>query len=133
MGVRAFGILRGIFRYLERLTSHSANFRLLKELRTWFYSRIEPLAPAGLQDERGGDLLSRALVDIDSLDNFYVRALAPPLAGAVVLAGMVLFLAQFGRQLAGGLLLFWVLEGAFLPLVIRRLSRNPGAALIAEK
>ena len=50
VGVRFFGISRGVFRYLERLTSHSVNFRLLARLRVWLYRKIEPLAPAKLQD-----------------------------------------------------------------------------------
>src|SRR5262249_44828743 len=38
-------IARGIFRYLERLVSHKATFRLLANLRVWFYSALEPLLP----------------------------------------------------------------------------------------
>jgi ATP-binding cassette, subfamily C, bacterial CydCD len=37
VGVRFFGITRGVFRYLERLVSHSVNFRLLSRLRVAIY------------------------------------------------------------------------------------------------
>ncbi|MFC2063967.1 thiol reductant ABC exporter subunit CydC, partial [Chloroflexota bacterium] len=47
VGVRFFGISRGFFRYLERLTSHQTTFRLLSRIRTWFYTSLEPLVPAG--------------------------------------------------------------------------------------
>jgi ATP-binding cassette subfamily C protein CydC len=50
VGVRFFGIGRAVFRYLERLVSHSVNFRLLAGLRVWFYAHLEPLAPARLQE-----------------------------------------------------------------------------------
>ncbi|HZW02929.1 MAG TPA: hypothetical protein VFF68_03310, partial [Anaerolineaceae bacterium] len=33
VGVRFFGLSRAVFRYLERLVSHSVNFRLLARLR----------------------------------------------------------------------------------------------------
>ena len=33
VGVRFFGIARGVFRYLERLVSHETTFRLLAHLR----------------------------------------------------------------------------------------------------
>src|SRR5512146_2160770 len=56
VGVRFFGISRGLFRYLERLASHSINLRLSGRLRLWFYHRLEPLAPAALQDAHSGDL-----------------------------------------------------------------------------
>ena len=57
VGVRFFGIARGVFRYLERLVSHSVNFRLLAQLRAWFFQKMEPLAPARLQGYQSGDLL----------------------------------------------------------------------------
>ena len=45
--VRAFGISRGVFRYLERLAAHDAAFRVLGELRGTVYARLATLAPAG--------------------------------------------------------------------------------------
>ena len=46
IGVRFFGITRALYRYLERCVSHYITFRLLAELRVWFYKALEPLAPA---------------------------------------------------------------------------------------
>ena len=59
VGVRFFGIARGVFRYLERYVSHDVTFHLLARLRVWFYRSLEPLAPARLWQYRSGDLLSR--------------------------------------------------------------------------
>src|SRR5690606_22279390 len=78
VGVRFFGITRGVFRYLERLVAHQTTFRLLARLRVWFYERLEPLAPARLAAYHSGDLLSRISADVDTLEDFYLRALAPP-------------------------------------------------------
>ena len=64
VGVRFFGISRGVFRYLERLASHSLTFRVLARLRVWFYQTIEPLAPARLISSRSGDLLNRIMSDV---------------------------------------------------------------------
>ena len=64
VGVRFFGIARGVFRYLERVVSHQTTFRLLSRLRVWFYERVEPLAPARLEQYHSGDLLSRIGADI---------------------------------------------------------------------
>ena len=41
VGVRFFGLARGVFRYLERTASHSVNLRLLTALRLWFYQDRE--------------------------------------------------------------------------------------------
>ena len=40
VGVRFFGIARGVFRYLERLVSHETTFKLLAHLRVEFYKAI---------------------------------------------------------------------------------------------
>ncbi|GAP11311.1 thiol reductant ABC exporter, CydC subunit [Bellilinea caldifistulae] len=108
VGVRFFGISRAVLRYLERLVSHSVNFRLLAQLRVWFYRRLEPLVPARLQDYRSGDVLQRAIGDIETLENFYVRVIAPPLSAILVTVGMGWFVGlvdwRLGMVLAGGLL-----------------------------
>jgi ATP-binding cassette, subfamily C, bacterial CydC len=133
VGVRFFGITRGLFRYLERLLSHSVNFRLLAELRGWFYQALEPLAPARLEQYQSGDLLGRAVGDIETLENFYVRAAAPTLTAGVVTVGMGLFTAQFdlrlGLVLAGGLLI----SGLALPVLANRLGQRPGRRWVQER
>jgi thiol reductant ABC exporter CydC subunit len=130
VGVRFFGISRGLFRYLERLVSHDVTFRLLARWRVWFYQALEPLAPARLQHYHSGDLLSRVIRDIGSLENFYVRTINPPLVALLVSAAVLLFLAGFGAPLAWGLLVFLLLAGISLPLLIIVLSRRLGPGII---
>lgn len=96
VGVRFFGLSRGLFRYAERLCSHAVTFRLLARLRVWFFRRLEPLVPARLGGLHSGDLLARAVGDVESLEGFYVRALAPPLVAAAVAAGLGAGLARIG-------------------------------------
>ena len=121
VGVRFFGISRGVFRYLERLVSHSLNLRLTARLRVDFYRRIEPGAPVNLQTRRSGDLLGRAMGDLETLENFYVRALAPVVVALVVTVGMSLilggYLPEIGLIMAAGLLVngFLLLVGMFAP------------------
>ena len=71
VAVRFFGIGRPVVRYLERLDSHDLALRVLGRVRTRFYERIEPLAPAQLAAYRAGDLLSRMVADVDALQNLY--------------------------------------------------------------
>ncbi len=84
VGVRAFGISRGVFRYLERLVSHGLTFQALADLRVWVYARLEPLAPAGLERHHSGDLLSRLMADVDALQMLFGRVLTPPLVALLV-------------------------------------------------
>ena len=133
VGVRFFGLTRGGFRYLERYVSHSVNFRLLARLRVWFYQAIEPLAPARLIDQRSGDLLAGAIADIETLQDFYVRVIAPPAVAALIALLMAAFLSAFHPALAA-VLLGWVVVGAVgLPLLMRALSRGPGPRVVAGR
>ncbi|GAP15217.1 hypothetical protein LARV_02999, partial [Longilinea arvoryzae] len=133
VGVRFFGISRGVFRYLERLSSHSVNFRLLSRLRICFYRSIEPLAPARLTQYQSGDLLQRAVGDIDVLENFYVRIIAPPLAAALVTLGVSWLLGGWSLQLSGVLVGGLLLGGVGVPWISHTLSRDPGQQLVRAR
>jgi len=108
VGVRFFGLARPLARYLERLASHDVALRSLGRARAQVYEAVEPLAPAQLEDTRRGDLLSRFVGDVDSLQNLYLRGLEPPLvaviAGTASVALAALFLPAAGLVLALGLL-----------------------------
>jgi ATP-binding cassette subfamily C protein CydCD len=130
VGVRFFGLSRGVFRYLERLVSHDVTFRLLAQWRVWFYQALEPLAPSSLMRYHSGDLLTRVIRDIGSLESFYVRTVAPPLVAVLVSVTATLFLIGFGAELAWGLMSFLILAGIGLPLLILILSRRMGPQII---
>ncbi len=127
VGVRFFGIARGIFRYLERLVSHDTTFRLLAHLRVRFYEAIEPL---NLSDFRSGDLLSRVVDDIESLQNLYLRAIAPPLVALLVAAAMTLLFAAFDPLVALIALAFMLAAGISAPLLAGWGGRRVGRALV---
>jgi ATP-binding cassette subfamily C protein CydCD len=133
VGVRFFGITRGVFRYLERLVSHNVTFRLLARLRAWFYEKLEPLAPARLMEFRAGDLLTRIISDVGALENFYVRVVSPPLTALLVGLFTSLFLASHDPALGLTLAGFFLLEGFLLPLLAQTLSRRPGADLVTRR
>jgi ATP-binding cassette, subfamily C, bacterial CydC len=133
VGVRFFGIARGVFRYLERLASHTVSFRLLARLRVWFYSALEPLAPARLMTFGSGDLLSRIVGDVNTLENFYVRIISPPMVAIIVTAGMGLFLASYDPVLGWALIAFLLLLGLIVPIVTRAVSRNPGREWVLNR
>lgn len=127
VAVRFFGLARPLARYLERLASHDLAFRVLAGLRVRFYRRIEPLAPAGLEQYRRGDLVSRMVGDVDTLQALYLRGLGPPvvalLAGAVAVGAAWVMLPAAALVLAIGL----VTVGTGVPFAARLLAREAGA------
>ena len=131
VGVRFFGIARGVFRYLERLVSHDVNFRLLARLRVWFYKSLEPLAPARLMHYRSGDILSRIVADIETLEHLYVRVVAPPIVAVLVGILMWFFMWRYDLWLAITTLISMALAGVGVPLLTRALSREPGRRLVS--
>lgn len=133
VGVRFFGITRGVFRYLERLVSHNVTFQLLARLRVWFYEKLEPLAPARLLEYKSGDLLARVIGDVEALENFYVRVIAPSLTAVFIGLGVALFFAAFFPPAALLILIFFVLLGLLLPLLSQVISRAPGKQLVIQR
>ncbi|MEU9333024.1 thiol reductant ABC exporter subunit CydD [Streptomyces sp. NPDC048290] len=121
---RTFGIGRAVFRYAERLVSHDAVLRMLADTRVAVYRRLERLAPAGLRRTRRGDLLSRLVSDVDTLQDYWLRWLLPAGAAVTVSAASVGFTAwllpEAGAVLAVGLLL----AGAGVPLITGAVSRR---------
>ncbi|MFH8888364.1 thiol reductant ABC exporter subunit CydD [Streptomyces sp. NPDC017949] len=121
---RAFGLGRAVFRYAERLVSHDAVLRMLSDLRVSVYSRLELIAPAGLREQRRGDLLSRLVADADALQDYWLRWLLPVGTAVLVGTGSVAFTAwllpEAGAVLAVGLLA----AGVVVPLISGACARR---------
>ncbi|MFF0342062.1 thiol reductant ABC exporter subunit CydC [Kribbella sp. NPDC004875] len=93
VAVRAFGVGRGVFRYVERLVGHDAAYRVLGETRARITGRLEKIAPAGLTSQRKGDLLARLVLDVDAVLDLWLRVLLPVAVAAVTAAATVALLA----------------------------------------
>jgi ATP-binding cassette, subfamily C, bacterial CydC len=132
VAVRFFGLGRPILRYCERLVSHDLAFRVLTRVRGYAYERIEPLAPAGLESYRRGDLLSRFVADVDSLQNLHLRGVGPPLvalaAAAISVGTTAAFLPAAALVLAVGLLAGATLVPAAAAILGRRAAGRQAAA-----
>ena len=133
VGVRFFGVSRGFFRYLERVVGHDAAFRVLTDVRVQVYEQLERLAPAGVPAFRSGDLLSRLVADVDTVQELYLRVIPPFCVAAVVGAGAVGLVGWLvpaaGVALATGL----VLAGLVVPLLAAAVGRRADRALAGDR
>ncbi len=129
IGVRLFAIGRTLARYAERIVTHDVTFRILQSLRGWFYSHLEPLAPARLMMFRSADVLNRIMADIDALDNLYLRVLSPSLVALVTSLLVVTFLWIFDPLIALVVAMFLVIAGFGVPAVVLRLAGSCGHEL----
>ena len=128
-GVRFFSLVRIGARYGERVVTHEATFKLLADLRLWFYKRLVPLAPAHLANYKSGDLLNRLVGDIDALDNLYIRILLPVAVFGVVALTVLFYLSWFSLQIAVISVGLLVAAAVLVPLVSGWLARGCSRAL----
>ena len=117
VGVRFFGISRGVFRYLERLVSHSINLKFLADIRLWFYHVLEQLLPSQQIHYQKGDLFARITADIETLEDLYIRIISPPITAILITFFVTLFMGRINAQfipiiltgmVMGGLLMFFI-------------------------
>ncbi|TAM12987.1 MAG: thiol reductant ABC exporter subunit CydC [Nevskiaceae bacterium] len=128
--IRGLAIVRSVGRYGERLVTHEATLRLLTRLRSWFYTQLEPLAPARLQHYHSGDLLSRMRADIDTLEHFYLQVVVPCAAAVLCALVMTAYLLHLNITVALALLAGLLLVGVALPLAAGRLGAAAGTQAV---
>lgn len=122
VAVRFFGISRAALRYAERYTAHDITLRILSKLRVLVYQAIEPLLPRGVGRFSQGQLFGRLTEDIDTLQFFYLRAIAAPLTAGLVLVGSSLWLWRFSPPAAIVLAVMLLIGGVLIPYAIKRRS-----------
>ena len=129
VGVRFFGISRGVFRYLERLVSHAVNFKILTGLRVWFFEKYEQAFPIeGIPMEQG-DLVNRALDDIDTLENLYVRIIAPAVAALILAVVTSLVIGSFYGPLGWILFFGLTISGLLIPVLTNIIVNRRGTEI----
>lgn len=133
--IRMLALVRTVGRYLERLATHEAGFRVLAQLRVWFFRQVAPLAPAGLEHYTAGDVAGRLRNDIDALESLYLRIILPLATGGIGMLLAALYVAWWNRPAAVALLIALSGAGLLLPILARSLALHPGrraAALAGE-
>lgn len=84
VGVRAFGISRAVFSYMERLAGHDAVLRILSKMRIKLYHILEPQALFIKSRFKMGDMLGVLAEDIEQLQYIYLRTIFPTIAAFVL-------------------------------------------------
>jgi thiol reductant ABC exporter CydC subunit len=131
VGVQFFALSRGLCRYFERLVGHDAAFRVMSSLRVNVYERLERLAPLGLPAFRSGELLSRLVQDVDSLQDLLLRVVPPFAIALLVGAGTVALMWWMLPAAALILLVALLLAGVLVPWLTGTLAAR-GEALQAR-
>ncbi|UKA30054.1 heme ABC transporter ATP-binding protein/permease CydC [Photobacterium damselae] len=132
-GVRGFSMARTAGRWGERVVSHNATFKLLADLRIFFFRKLTPLIPGRQTNLRDADLLNRLVADVDAMDHVYLRLVSPLIVGVLSLVAVMVFLSWFDLTIGltlGAILLALML---LLPVIFYRLGKRNGEALTYSK
>ncbi|OXM48066.1 thiol reductant ABC exporter subunit CydD [Amycolatopsis alba] len=130
VGVRTFGLGRAGLRYLERLVTHDAAFRIAGSLRVRLWESLVRLGPA--RALRAGEEQRRLVGDTDTVRDLLPRVITPLIVVALVAAGAVAVQAAVLPE-AGLALAAAVLVSAFAPLLALRAERRATSALAAGR
>lgn len=133
VAVRFFGISRAVLRYAERYISHDVTFRILSNLRLWYYDQMEKLSYVSLQKLGMGRVFKHIIEDVDVLKYFYLRALTVPAQALFVWVLVSVFLCFFSWKLAFALSAFFVLGGLVFPYMLRMLLAGKRTDLSAHR
>ncbi|NOH53117.1 cysteine/glutathione ABC transporter ATP-binding protein/permease CydC [Vibrio coralliilyticus] len=131
--VRGFAMGRTAGRWGERVVSHNATFKLLTDLRIFFFSKLAPLIPGRVSNLRDADLLNRLVADIDAMDHVYLRLVSPMVVGTLGILGLTTLICWFDMEL--GLTLGAILMALLLiwPVLFYKLGKTNGAELTQNK
>ncbi|WP_035040895.1 ABC transporter ATP-binding protein [Catonella morbi] len=82
--VLAMVVSMAVLNYLDIYVAHDVAYRILTALRGISYEKIANLAPAGLEGEKSGDIMSVVLEDVEILEWFYAHSLIQIFVAAVL-------------------------------------------------
>ena len=135
VAVRALGISRGVFRYLERLSTHDTALRGMTSARTRLYERLASGNRAAAVTLRRGDLMARAGSDVDVLGDVVIRAVVPICVSVIMMVAAVALLAFISTGAAAILFVALLIAGVLAPVLAARaaaLAETEGANARAE-
>ncbi|MCF3941068.1 thiol reductant ABC exporter subunit CydC [Gordonia tangerina] len=118
--VRALGISRGVFRYLERLATHDLALGAMATARERVYRTLAAGSPAYSVSLRRSDLLGRTGDDIDEIGNALIRGVIPIAVGAVTSVAAVAIMASVSWWAAGVLAVAMIVSGLLAPALAAR-------------
>lgn len=122
VGVRAFGIFRAVFRYVERLAGHDAVLRILADQRVKLYQILEPQALFLRSRMQTGDVLGALAEDVERLQDIYLRTVFPAVTALMMYGGAVVVFGSVDLGFALWMGLYMLFLVAVLPAISLRVT-----------
>lgn len=120
------GIMRGPLRYAEQACNHYIAFKLLARIRHKVFASLRRLAPAKLEGEKKGNLISIITSDIELLEVFYAHTISPVMIAFIISLIMGIFIGLKNVYLGMTAAFFYILVGVIIPVINSRLGQDTG-------
>lgn len=121
-----FAVIRGILRYAEQACNHYIAFKLLASIRHKVFASLRRLAPAKLDGNDKGNLISIITSDIELLEVFYAHTISPIAIAIITSVFMCVFFCIIHPVLVEVALVFYLLIGFVVPVLNSRRGREKG-------
>ncbi|WP_145333622.1 thiol reductant ABC exporter subunit CydC [Paenibacillus xylanexedens] len=122
VGVRAFGIFRAVFRYVERLAGHDAVLRVLADQRVKLYRILEPQALFLRSRMQTGDVLGALADDVERLQDIYLRTVFPAVTALVIYGAAVLAFGSVDPMFALCMALYMLFIVVAIPAISLKMT-----------
>lgn len=120
------GVMRGPLRYAEQACNHYIAFKLLARIRHMVFKALRKLAPAKLEGEKKGNLVSIITSDIELLEVFYAHTISPIMIAFIVSLLMSIFIGMKSAVLGIIAAVFYVIVGVVIPIINSKLGQATG-------
>lgn len=131
--VRALGISRGVFRWIDRMATHDVALRGVVRLRTNLFTALAGSPADTLARLRRGELLARLGDDAQELGDHVIRAVVPGIVAVVMAVIALLIVAPISLVAAIAMLVALLLAGLLAPWAAYRAARATESAVIEHR
>lgn len=133
VAVRALGISRGVFRWVDRMTTHDVALRGVVRLRTGVVTALADRTDDALSRLRRGDLLARLGDDVQELGDHVIRAVVPIAVAAVMAVATLALIVPLSLWAAVAMLAALALATIAAPLAAYRSAQLTEEAVITGR
>lgn len=133
VAVRALGITRGVFRWVDRMTTHDAALRGVVSLRTRLFTALAARPGDVLSRVRRGELLARLGDDAQELADHVIRAVVPAAVAVVMGIAALVVIAPISWAAAGVMLLALAIACVLAPMASLRSAHLAQEAVLVRR
>jgi thiol reductant ABC exporter CydC subunit len=133
VSVRAFGIARGSFRWLDRVVSHDAALHDTVERRAHLWSALAAAGPRGAWALRRGDAVTRLMQDAEVLQDRLTRVVVPAAAALITAFGAVVLQLRLLTGAGLAFLMAVLVAGVLVPLLTHHLEASAARGALGER